>query len=86
MNGNPMRDWMYENLGRMKTLRDEIRVDLHLAGMEAKEKWKKLEPSLQDAEKLVDDVSDVSQRAMEEIVEKVNTFRNSLRQHAVRRE
>lgn len=82
MSSNPMRDWMIENLGRLKTLRDEIRVDIHLAGMEAKDKWKELEPAMRDAEKLVDDVSEVSRRAMEEVVEKVKTFRDSIRHHA----
>jgi hypothetical protein len=81
MADSKMRDWMYENLGKLKTLRDEIRVDLHLAGMDAKDKWKELEPKFRDAERLVDDVSDVSRRAMEEMVEHVKTFRESLRRH-----
>ena len=42
MNERQMRDWMKESLGRLKTLRDEIRVDIHLAGMEARDKWKRL--------------------------------------------
>ncbi len=70
-----------ENLGRLKTLRDEIRVDIHLAGMEARDKWREMEPVMRDAEKLAEEVSDVSQRAMEEMVEKFRGFRESLRQH-----
>ncbi|QRK07751.1 hypothetical protein JQX13_48530 [Archangium violaceum] len=81
MNERQMRDWMKENLGRLKTLRDEIRVDIHLAGMDAKDKWKELEPVVRDAEKLADEVSDVSRRAMEELVEKFRGFRESVRQH-----
>ena len=81
MNERQMRDWMKENLGRLKTLRDEIRVDIHLAGMDAKDKWKELEPVVRDAEKLADEVSDVSRRAMEEMVEKFRRFRESVRQH-----
>jgi MoxR-like ATPase len=81
MNERQMRDWMKENLGRLKTLRDEIRVDLHLAGMDAREKWKELEPVVRDAEKLAEDVSDVSRRAMEEMVERFRRFRESVRQH-----
>jgi rubrerythrin len=76
-----MRDWMYENLGKLKTLRDEIRVDLHLAGMEAKDKWKEMEPKFREAERLVEDVSDVSRRALEEMVEHFKQFRESLRRH-----
>ena len=81
MNERQMRDWMKENLGRLKTLRDEIRVDIHLAGMEARDKWKELEPVVRDAEKLAEEVTDVSQRAMEDLVEKFRGFRESLRHH-----
>ncbi|HEY0096582.1 MAG TPA: hypothetical protein VGB96_19790 [Archangium sp.] len=81
MNERQLRDWMKENLGRLKTLRDELRVDIHLAGMEAKDKWKELEPVVRDAEKLAEEVTDVSQRAMEELVEKFRGFRESVRHH-----
>ena len=81
MNERQMRDWMKENLGRLKTLRDEIRVDIHLAGMEARDKWKELEPVVRDAEKLAEDVTDVSRRAMEDLVEKFRHFRESVRHH-----
>ncbi|HSP79476.1 MAG TPA: hypothetical protein VLQ93_13150 [Myxococcaceae bacterium] len=81
MNEQQMREWMNENLDRLKVLRDEIRVDIHLASMEAKDKWKELEPVVRDAEKLAEDVSDVSRRAMEELVEKFRHFRESVKHH-----
>ncbi len=81
MNEQQVREWMNENLGRLKMLRDEIRVDIHLASMEARDKWKELEPVLHDAEKLAEDVSDVSRRAMEELVEKFRHFRESVKHH-----
>ena len=81
MDDRQMRDWMKENLGRLETLRDEIRVDVHLAGMDARDKWKELEPMVRDAEKLAEDVTDVSRRAMEELVEKFRHFRESVRHH-----
>jgi hypothetical protein len=81
MNERQMRDWMKENLDRLKTLRDEIRVDIHLASMDAKDRWKELEPVMRDAEKLADEVTDVSRRAMEEMVEKFRHFRESVRHH-----
>jgi hypothetical protein len=81
MDNKQMRDWMQQNLGKLKTLRDEIRVDLHLAGMDAKDKWKEMEPKLRDAEKLLDNVSETSRKAMEEMVEGFRKFRESLRRH-----
>ncbi|WP_437524120.1 hypothetical protein WME79_35400 [Sorangium sp. So ce726] len=67
-----------KSLESLQTLRDEIRVRLHLAGMDAKDAWNKLEPKLLDAEKLADDVSEASRHALHEIVEKVKEFRSSL--------
>ncbi|WP_437587129.1 hypothetical protein [Sorangium sp. So ce1000] len=67
-----------KSLESLQTLRDEIRVRLHLAGMEAKDAWGKLEPKLLDAEKLAEDVSESSRNALREIVEKVKEFRSSL--------
>jgi len=81
MDERQLRDWMKENLDRLQTLRDEIRVDVHLAGMDARDRWKELEPMVRDAEKLAEDVTDVSRRAMEELVEKFRHFRESVRHH-----
>ncbi|MGK4000490.1 hypothetical protein [Sorangium sp. So ce1024] len=67
-----------KSLESLQTLRDEIRVRLHLAGMEAKDAWGKLEPTLLDAEKLAEDVSETSRNALRDILEKVKEFRASL--------
>ncbi|WP_437721957.1 hypothetical protein [Sorangium sp. So ce861] len=67
-----------KSLESLQTLRDEIRVRLHLAGMEAKDAWNKLEPTLLDAEKLAEDVSETSRNALRDILEKVKEFRSSL--------
>jgi hypothetical protein len=49
-------------LEQMKQMADELRVKAHLAGMEAKDAWEKLEPRLHEYEKkasdAVDDVAD----------------------------
>jgi hypothetical protein len=37
-------------LANLRRMADEIRVRIHLAGMEAKEAWGKLEPRLQELE------------------------------------
>lgn len=34
----------------VRRLADEVRVKMHLAGMELKEKWKSLEPQIQELE------------------------------------
>jgi hypothetical protein len=69
---------LQKSLDALATLRDEIRVRLHLAGMDAKDAWNRLEPRLLEAEKLAEDVSDTSRTAMEEVVKKVREFKDSL--------
>jgi hypothetical protein len=67
--------WMQEKLAQLATLRDEIRVDLHLAGMDARDGWARLEPRVLEAERLVEDVSDISRHALNDVVERVREFR-----------
>lgn len=74
-------------LGKVKTLRDEIRVDLHLAGLEARNRWQnELEPRLQEAESFVRDVTDASRTALTDIVERYQVFRNDLRMRSEKEE
>jgi hypothetical protein len=68
-----------ERLEHLRTLRDEIRVDVHLAGMELKQRWQELEPKMRDAERLAEDVSDVARSALDDIVERFRSFRDTLR-------
>jgi len=54
----------------LRTLRDEVRVQIHLSGMEAKDAWHKLEPSLEAAlERAAKGVSDGSHTALAELTE-----------------
>jgi hypothetical protein len=70
---------LQKSLEALQTLRDEIRVRIHLAGMDAKDAWNKLEPTLLEAERLAEEVTDASRAAMAEIVKKVREFRATLR-------
>lgn len=73
------QQWMKENLGKLQTMRDELRVEMHLAGMEAKEKFKEIEPLVKKAEQLAGDVSEVSRKAMTEIVQKFEEFAKAVK-------
>jgi len=79
MKNEELKQHLQDGLTAVKRLRDEIRVDLHLAGMDARDKWKELEPHLAHAEKLADDVSDVSKKAMEDMLKKFKDFKASLK-------
>lgn len=76
-----VRQQIRNAIERARTLRDEIRVDVHLAGLDARTKWQALEPKLADAERLAREVSETSRHAVEEIAKSFADFRASLRRH-----
>lgn len=73
------QQWMKDSLSNLKTMRDELRLEMHLAGMEAKEKLKEIEPLVKKAEQLAVEVSDASRKAMTEIVHKVEEFAKAIK-------
>jgi hypothetical protein len=74
-----IKDEIKRGLDLLRTLRDEVLVKVHLAGMDAKDEWnKKLEPHLFDVEQKAKEASDTSRHAVAEAVEKLKKFRDSL--------
>ena len=51
----------------LKRLRDEIRVKLHLASLEARDRWNELEPSMGQVEKLAREVNEALKRKLGEL-------------------
>jgi hypothetical protein len=68
-----------KNLSTLQTLRDEVRVRLHLANMDLKEQWNKLEPHLEDAEKKAKDLTDDARAALGEALQKLQKLRASFK-------
>ena len=56
----------------IKRTADEIRLEIHLASMELKDAWKKLEPRIGMVEKLAED-------AVEDLDKRVTEFRQRLK-------
>jgi hypothetical protein len=63
----------------LKTLRDEIKVKLHLGGMEVKDQWAKLEPELWKVERAAQQTTESSKRLVDEAIQKLKSLRDSLR-------
>jgi hypothetical protein len=64
----------------LRSLRDEVRVQLHLGGVEVKEEWRRLEPRLEATlERATKEVTDASQKAITEITAAVHRLRQTLR-------
>ena len=41
-----LKEELKKSVAALRTLRDEVRVKIHLAGLDAKTEWNKLEPHL----------------------------------------
>ncbi len=73
-----MSDDFEKTIEQLKTLRDEIRVQIHLAKAELKdewdeleEKWDEVEGSLEDAKKDAIDVAEEARQTVNVIVEEL---------------
>lgn len=77
-----LREGFSEALDDLRTMRDEIRLKVHLGGMEAKDQWKKLEPELgrleSEFEKGGDAMADVVTATAEELRKAFRKLRDDL--------
>jgi hypothetical protein len=67
------------SLEALKTLRDEIRVDLNLAAKEVRDRWRRLETRLRAAETRAKDARRGGERGLTSLVESARQFRSGLR-------
>jgi hypothetical protein len=67
-----------KSLETMRTLRDEIRVKVHLAELDTREEWRKLEPHLTQVEHAARDFTDATRTALSETVKRLSKLRSSL--------
>jgi hypothetical protein len=72
-----LKKHLHESMLLLKTLRDEIRVELHLAGMEARERWKKLEHRFANAERVARECTHDSKQVVDETVDAFKSFKAS---------
>lgn len=59
----------------LRALRDEVRLKLHLAGMDLKTEWEKLEPQL---ERALNSAAQVSSEAVADLKKRLTEFRKRL--------
>ncbi len=67
-----------KSLDLMRTLRDEVRVKLHLASMDAKDEWRKLEPHLADVERAASELTEATRTTVTDAVKRLSKLRSSL--------
>ena len=67
-------------VAQLRTIRDEIRLQLHLAGKDAQEAWRKLEPSLGDLEQKMGQVTEATKSKAQELLKRFSDLRDRLKQ------
>jgi len=73
-----LKNEIEKSLGIMRTLRDEVRVKLHLASMDVKDEWRQLEPNLADVERTASEFSEATRTALAEAVKHLSRLRSRL--------
>lgn len=59
----------------VRALRDEVRLKLHLAGMDLKSEWENLEPQL---DRVMNSAAQVSSEAVADLKRRISEFRKRL--------
>jgi hypothetical protein len=74
-----MRSELEKSLQQLRTLRDEIRVRIHLGSLEAKDAWSALLPRLEEAERTAEGaVTDTARAAVDEVISKLQDLRDRI--------
>jgi hypothetical protein len=74
-----MKQELEKGVAVLRTLRDEIKVKLHLAGMDAKDQWAKLEPELFKVERAAENATDTSKKLLDEALTRLKALKDSLK-------
>jgi len=75
-----LKEELQKSLRLLQTLRDEVRVKLHLGSLEVIEEWKRLEPHLRELEATASELSEQSHAAVTKAVERLSKVRAALLQ------
>jgi hypothetical protein len=77
---SPLKQDLNKAAEQLRALRDEIRLNLHLANLELKEAWdSKLEPELFQLEAKLSDVSDSTRAKARELLKRMTELRDRLK-------
>ncbi len=77
---NPIQTQMRNVVAELRKLRDEVRVQLHLANMDAKKAWDELEPKLAEADRLAENATEEAYKEAVDALRKLKLFHSNLPQ------
>jgi hypothetical protein len=69
---------IHQRLAKLQTLRDEIRVRIHLAGIDVKDAWGRIEPQIAGAEMMATEASPAARSLLERVLQKTTRVHESL--------
>ena len=79
MNTSNIKAEVEKNITKLAGLRDEVKVKLHLASLDAKQEWDdKIAPHVLDAETAAKSITDASKAKVEDAIKRVETFLGKL--------
>lgn len=70
-----------QKLGHLRTLRDDIRVRLHLGRMELADRFRELEPRLQEVERAAQHATQETLQSLRNLGERLEKLSAELSQH-----
>lgn len=73
-----IRKGVDEALDDLEQLAEKVRVKIHLAGMDARDAWEKLEPRLEDARRHAQEATAASKMAIDETVKAIRDFSKAM--------
>lgn len=80
MDTHQIKEEVDKNIQRLETLRDEVKVRLHLASLDAKKEWDEtLSPKLLEVEQTAKNITESGRSAAKELVAKLEEFLAHLR-------
>ena len=73
-----LKEELRKALNLLQMLRDEVRVRLHLGGLDAKGEWDRIEPHIFDAERAAHSATGASKRILADAIERLKRLRAAL--------
>lgn len=78
MKNTDLQREMKETLGQLRALRDEAQLKIHLASMDARDAWGRLQPKLQEAERAAEQASTTALETVQQTAKKLRELVASL--------
>ena len=86
MNDTGRQGMQQRRLEQLHALRDALRLEMHLAGMELRERWERLEPRVGQVERRAQELGEEGRWLVEELTGHLRQLRKELQEHRGQRQ